>query len=89
MNGSFVGTSTKTARNPGTWPSATLRCSFPQGFNSVVVHYASRPPTCQDYGVIYMADNMRVTLSTANLLSLNLTSIIQGFWDGTSMVMIP
>jgi len=86
MNGSFVGTSTKTARNPGTWPSDTLRCSFPQGFNSVVVHYASRPPTCQDYGVIYMADNMRVTLSTANLLSLNLTSIIQGFWDGTSMV---
>lgn len=86
MNGSFVGTSTKTARYPGTWPSDTLRCSFPQGFNSVVVHYANRPPTCQDYGVIYMADNMRVTVFTPNPLSLNLTSVIQGFWNGTSMV---
>ena len=86
VNGSFVGTSTKTASNPGTWPSDTLRCSFPQGFNSVVVHYASRPPTCQDYGMIYMADNMSVTRLTANPLSLNLTSIIEGFWDGTFMV---
>ncbi len=61
MNGSLVGTSTRTATNPGTWPVDTLRCSFPQGFNSVVVHYDKRPPTCGDYGVIFMADNMRVT----------------------------
>ncbi|MDN3657888.1 T9SS type A sorting domain-containing protein [Ferruginibacter paludis] len=61
MNGSLVGTNTKTAGNPGTWPVDTLRCSFQQGFDSVVVHYDSRPPTCQDYGVIFMADNMRVT----------------------------
>ncbi len=61
MSGNFVGTNTKTATNPGTWPVDTLSCSFPQGFDSVVVHYDSHPPTCQDYGVIYMADNMRVT----------------------------
>jgi len=61
LNGVFVGTNTKTAGNPGTWPVETLSCSFPQGFDSVVVHYDSHPPTCQDYGVIYMADNMQVT----------------------------
>jgi hypothetical protein len=61
-NGSFVGTNTKVATVPGTWPVDTLKCSFPQGFDSVVVHYDSHPPACQDYGVIYMADNMRVTL---------------------------
>ena len=61
MNGIFVGTNTKVAANPGTWPVDTLRCTFPQGFNSVVVHYDSHPPTCQDYGTIFMADNMRVT----------------------------
>jgi len=61
MSGLFTGTSTKVAAHPGTWPVDTLRCTFPQGFDSVVVHYDSRPPTCQDYGVIYLADNMRVT----------------------------
>ncbi len=88
MNGAFVGSNTKTARNPGTWPSDTLKCSFPQGFNNVVVHYNNRPPTCQDYGVIYMADNMIVTPLNAppGPLSLNLTSVIEGFWDGTLMV---
>ncbi len=48
MNGSFVGTNTRTATFPGTWPVDTLSCSFPQGFDSVVVHYDSPPPTCQD-----------------------------------------
>jgi hypothetical protein len=61
MKGILVGTSTKTASNPGNWPVDVLRCSFAQGFDSVVVHYDKRPPTCQDYGVIFMADNMRVT----------------------------
>lgn len=64
-SGTYVGTSTKTAANPGTWPVDSLKCSFPQGFDSVVIHYDSAPPTCQDYGVIYLADNMRVTASTA------------------------
>jgi hypothetical protein len=61
MQGSLVGTSTMTATNPGTWPTEILRCNFSQGFNSVVIHYDKRPPTCQDYGVIFMADNMRIT----------------------------
>lgn len=61
MNGSYVGTNTRTATFPGTWPVDTLRCIFPQGFDSVIVHYDSPPPTCQDYGTIFMADNMRVT----------------------------
>jgi len=69
MSGSFVGTNTKTASNPGTWPVDTLSCSFPQGFDSVVVHYDSRPPTCQDYGVIFLADNMRVTPLSATAIS--------------------
>ena len=60
MNGSFVGTNTKVAGNPGTWPVDTLRCALPGGFDSVVVHYDSHPPMCQDYGVIFMADNMWV-----------------------------
>jgi hypothetical protein len=61
MNGNFVGTNTTTASNPGTWPVETLACSFPQGFNSVVVHYDAHPPTCQDWGPIFLADDMRVT----------------------------
>ncbi len=61
MNGNFVGTNTKTASHPGTWPVDTLGCTFAQGFNSVVVHYDSHPPTCMDYGTIFLADDMRVT----------------------------
>ncbi|MDD5363627.1 MAG: T9SS type A sorting domain-containing protein [Ignavibacteria bacterium] len=61
MNGSLTGTRTHTAGVPGTWPVDTLSCTFPQGFDSVVVHYDMHPPTCQDYGTIFMADNMRVT----------------------------
>ena len=62
-NGIYVGFKTRTATFPGTWPVDTLSCSFQQGFDSVVVHYFLPPPTCQDYGVIYMADNMKVTPS--------------------------
>jgi hypothetical protein len=61
MNGTYVGTNTGVAFPPGTWPSGTLSISVPQGFNSVVVHWDSRPPTCQDYGPIFLADNMIVT----------------------------
>jgi len=62
MSGSYVGTNTKIASNPGTWPVDTLSCSFPQGFDSVVVHYDhARPSGCSDWGPIFTADNMRVT----------------------------
>ena len=61
LNGNYVGTNTRTATFPGTYPTDTLSCSFVSGFDSVVVHYDSHPPLCQDYGVIYLADNMVVT----------------------------
>jgi hypothetical protein len=61
MNGVYVGTNTAVAPLPGTWPTGTLTFSSAQGFNSVVVHYDSRPPTCQDWGPIFLADNMYVT----------------------------
>ena len=61
MNGSLIGTHFRTAQNPGTWPVDTIRITLPQGFDSIVIHYFSRPPTCQDYGTIFMADNMLVT----------------------------
>jgi hypothetical protein len=79
MNGSFVGTNTKTASNPGTWPVDTLRCSFAQGFDSVVVHYASPPPTCQDYGTIFMADNMRASAFSSTGISNQQRTFSQGF----------
>lgn len=63
-SGSLVGTNTRTTSHPGTWPVDTLSCSFAQGFDSVVVHYDSPPPTCKDYGTIFMADNMTVTPAT-------------------------
>jgi hypothetical protein len=62
MSSSYVGTSTKIASIPGTWPVDTLSCSFPQGFDSVVVHYDhARPSGCSDWGPIFAADNMWVT----------------------------
>ena len=61
MSGSYVGTNTKVASVPGTWPVDTLKCSFPQGFDSVVVHFDSHPSACQDWGPIFLADNMWVT----------------------------
>jgi hypothetical protein len=64
-NDTFVGTSTMTADPPGTWPTATLAIQSAQGFNNVVVHYDAPPPTGGDYGPIFMADNMNVTVLRA------------------------
>jgi hypothetical protein len=61
-SGSFVGTNTRSAGTPGTWPVDTLSCGFAQGFDSVVVHYDHHPISgCTDWGPIFMADNMIVT----------------------------
>jgi hypothetical protein len=60
MGETLVGTNTATAE-AGTWPSATLTFSSAQGFDRVVVHYDSPPPTGGDWGPIFMADNMNVT----------------------------
>jgi len=69
MNGTFVGTNTTTAQ-AGTWPTATLAISAAQGFNSVVVHYDAPPPTGGDWGPIFMADNMSVTVAVPEPVSL-------------------
>ena len=68
-NGGLVGTNTMVAKYPGTWPVDTLGCSFPSGFDSVVVHYDHRPPACTDYGVIFLADDMRVTPLNATAIT--------------------
>ncbi len=70
-SGTLIGFNTRTATYPGTYPVDTLKCAFPQGFNSVVLHYQQRPPTCQDYGVIYLADKMQVTSLVVNVNSAN------------------
>ncbi len=75
MNGSSVGTATTTCPAPGTWPTGTLHIAVAGGFNSVVVHYDSRPPTCQDYGVIFLADNMSVTLKPAPVCSADFNGV--------------
>lgn len=61
MDGVFVATATMTAPVPGTYPTATLSIAAPAGFNRVVVHYDAPPPTCQDWGPIFFADNVTVT----------------------------
>jgi hypothetical protein len=61
LDGALIGTATTnaTAMCTCTWASQYLRFHSAQGFNSVVVHYDA-PPACQDYGVIFLADNLAV-----------------------------
>lgn len=63
MNGTLVGTSTtnSTSLCVCTWTANTLSITTTQAFNRVVVHYDSKPPTCADWGAIFLADNMVVT----------------------------
>ncbi|HWX18318.1 MAG TPA: hypothetical protein VN578_00290 [Candidatus Binatia bacterium] len=63
LNGTLVGsvTANATALCPCTWQSQTLAFSSAEGFNSVVVHWVAPGPGCQDYGTIFVADNMIVT----------------------------
>lgn len=62
LNGAEIGTATTNAQ-AGTWPSETLRINSAQTFDKVVVHYDAPPPTGGDWGPIFMADNMNVTLA--------------------------
>ncbi len=59
--GAVVGTNTTTSPAPGTWPTGVLMINVAQGFDKVIVHYDAKPPTCQDWGPIFLADNMVVT----------------------------
>ncbi|MCC6361577.1 MAG: hypothetical protein IT450_22815 [Phycisphaerales bacterium] len=63
MNGVQVATNTATVPVPGTWPTGTLSLDSATPFDRVVVHYDARPPTCQDWGPIFLADNMIVALA--------------------------
>lgn len=80
LDGAYVGTATKTAYPPGTWPTATLRFTTNESapFNSVVVHYDAPPPTGGDWGPIFMADNMRITPAGASVFSLGLSGTCPG-----------
>ncbi len=62
----------------GTWPTATLSFSSPISFNHVVVHYEKVPPISCDYGVIFMADNMEVTLAPTAAEDLNGDGSVDG-----------
>jgi hypothetical protein len=69
LGAALVGTATTTAANPGTWPTQTLAFSSAQPFDNVIVHYDARPPTCTDWGPIFLADNMQVTPFPATLVN--------------------
>ena len=66
LNGLLVGANTTNATAfcadvPCTWPGQTLAFASAQGFNSVVLHYVAPGSGCQNYGPIFLADNMLVT----------------------------
>jgi hypothetical protein len=61
----IVGTITHKIDPPGTWPTGVLSLTANQPFNQVVIHYDKPPPTGGDYGPIFMADNLVVTVWTA------------------------
>ena len=71
MNSAMVGTATTNAQ-PGTWPSETLQFNSTQRFNSVVVHYDHGPVTGGDWGPIFTADNMYVSLAPPPVVPINL-----------------
>lgn len=77
LNGVLVGTATTNATSPGTWPSEILAFSLGQAFNSVVVHY-DKAPACQDWGPIFLADNMVVTPAPPPLLTTNAVILANG-----------
>jgi hypothetical protein len=61
-----------------TWQAQTLSITTTQGFNNVVVHYDARPPTCQDWGPIFLADNMNVTPAPPPIIMINPTRLTDG-----------
>jgi len=85
MNSTPVGTSTATANcidTPCTWQTNTLSITTTQAFNNVVVHYDAKPPTCQNWGPIFLADNMNVTPMPPIILT-NPTRLANGVFQFT------
>jgi len=83
-NGTFVATATTNAtwNCTCTYTAQLLPISSPQPFNSVVVHYDAPPlpipNPCQDYGVIFLADNMTVTPAPPPIILNNPTKLANG-----------
>jgi hypothetical protein len=84
LNGAFVATATTNAtwNCTCTWTSQILPISSAQPFNSVVVHYEATPPPipnpCQDYGTIFLADNMTVTPAPPPIILTNVIKLANG-----------
>ena len=84
LNGAFVATATTNAtwNCTCTWTAQILPISSTQPFNSVVVHYDAPPlpipNPCQDYGVIFLADNMTVTPAPPPIFLTNVVRLANG-----------
>lgn len=61
MGTSLIGSNTGRAPIPGTWPVGTLSYSSAQPFDNVVIHYLTPPVAGENWGPIFIADNMTVT----------------------------
>jgi len=77
FNGAYAGTATTNAA-AGTWPSETLKFASNQGFNSVVVHYDAPPVTGGDWGPVFMADNMSVSVLPPSIVLAGITTLAGG-----------
>jgi len=61
LNGTMVGYHDNIAPVPGTWPTGTLTYSnYSQNFDRIVVHYQAPPVNGENWGPIFMADNMTI-----------------------------
>jgi hypothetical protein len=80
LNGSPVGTNSTNATVfcTCTWASQTLAFSSAHPFDSVVVHYVAPGPGCQDYGPIFVADNMIVTPAPPPIVLTNPARLTNG-----------
>lgn len=79
-NGIDVATNTAMAPNPGTWPVGTLTLSSPTAFDTVVVHYDKPPVNGENWGPVFLADNMTVTAvpepASLAVLAIGLAALI-------------
>lgn len=73
LGANYVGTSTFRISEPSTWPTGILAFSSLQPFDNVVIHYDAPPVTGGDYGPIFMADNLQITVAAS---PLQLTSAV-------------
>jgi hypothetical protein len=71
FTGTFVATATTNAtwNCTCTWTSQLLTISSAEPFDSVAVHYEAPASGCEDFGTIFLADNMMVTPAPLIILS--------------------